>query len=345
MGSFFGWVLRRGAVAGVALWTAGAPVTAGEGPQTAPTLAQWLGFPPGARVLVVHGDDMGLCQSANAGTLQALTEGRASSASIMVPCPWFPDAARIARARPELDLGLHLTLNCEWNSLRWAPVAGRARVPGLVDPEGFMWRSAADVLQHATPEEVEIELRAQIELALQNGLRPTHLDTHMGTVFATPAFFDVYRRLANEYGIPYMAPRIVPPADNPLERARNQQYAALAQQLTAGGELLLDFLQTDAGGESLEARIEYWADQVRRLAPGVTQFIIHCGIDNPELAAITGSHRSRDWDRQAWCSPQLRAAIEETGVILTTWRELGRRRALAQASLSSAEPAAESPNR
>lgn len=296
-----------------------------ERPLAAPHVGAWLGYPADAKVLLVHADDMGLCHSVNVATLEAVKGGMVTSASLMAPCDWFVEAVELAKTYPEGDWGLHLTLTCEWKTLRWRPLAEASAVPGLLDRHGFMHRSVLDVAAHATPAEVETEIRAQVEHALRLGFRPSHLDSHMGTLFATSEFFEVYRKVALDYGIPYMAPRVPPAGSSPVETALYRRFATYTPQLVEAGEIVHDYLQTDTGGQGLEERIAYWADQVRGLRPGVTQFIIHCGQEVDELKAITGSYRSRTWDATAWQSPQLRHVLEEEGVVLTTWRELARR--------------------
>ena len=172
------------------------------------TLAERLGYPPEAKLLIIHADDLALARSVDAASFAALERKAASSASVMVPCPWFTEVAAYAREHPDQDLGLHLTLTSEWKTYRWGPVASKDQVPGLLDPSGYLWPDVPDVAKHAKPEEVEREIRAQVELAIRSGLKPTHLDTHMGTVFAKPEFFAAYLKVAHEFGIPAFVPRV-----------------------------------------------------------------------------------------------------------------------------------------
>jgi hypothetical protein len=165
-----------------------APATA-QGP--APTVAERLGHPANARLLVLHADDLGMARSVNRATLEALEKGWITSASILVPCPWFPDAARWARAHPDADLGIHLALNSEWTGYRWGPLSGAAAVPSLVDTEGYLPLVETTVAQQAKPAEAERELRAQIDRAKAAGVRLSHLDSHMGALFGSPALLDV----------------------------------------------------------------------------------------------------------------------------------------------------------
>ena len=168
---------------------------------TAPSVLERLGHAPDARVVVVHADDIGMCHSANVGAFEALDGGVVSCGSLMVPCPWFAEAAEIARQRPEIDLGVHLTLTSEWEVYRWGPVVGRDAVPSLCADDGCFYPTTEEVLAHATVEDVERELRAQIDKALAAGVDVTHLDSHMGTVFAPP-LLEVYARLMRAYELP-----------------------------------------------------------------------------------------------------------------------------------------------
>jgi len=156
-----------------------------------------------------------MCHSVNQATKEGYEKGIVSSGSLMAPCPWFQEAAAYFREHPEFDVGLHLTLTSEWELYRWRPVKSKERVPGLIDNDGFLWRSSEEVAQHATPEEVETEIRAQIEHAKHFGIRPTHLDTHMGTLFARAEYLEVYYRISEEYGIP---PLLVKPSRELGER-------------------------------------------------------------------------------------------------------------------------------
>ena len=167
-----------------------------------PTLAERLGFKATDKLLIVNVDDVGGSHAANAAAIDALENGLATSATIMVPCPWFPEIAAYAKARPQSDFGLHLAHTSEWRGYKRGPVASRNEVPGLVDPQGYLWPDIFSVYKNSSPEQAYIEARAQIQKALAAGVDVTHLDSHMGALQYDDRYFQVYRRLAKEFDLP-----------------------------------------------------------------------------------------------------------------------------------------------
>ena len=149
------------------------------------TYAEKLGFPKGAKVIILHVDDVGMSFDSNEGAINAMTKGVATSCSIMMPCAWVPGFFHYLKQNPKTDAGLHLTLTSEWKDYRWGPLSGKSSVPGLVDDEGALWPSVSEVVNNASAYEVDKEIRAQIERAKAMGFTPTHLDSHMGTLFAS----------------------------------------------------------------------------------------------------------------------------------------------------------------
>jgi predicted glycoside hydrolase/deacetylase ChbG (UPF0249 family) len=288
------------------------------------TTAQQMGYGPNDKVLIIHADDLGMSHSADAASIEAFQKGLVTSGSIMVPCPWFPEIAAYARERPDRDLGLHLTLTSEWKYLRWRPVAPPDKVKGLLDEEGFMWKSERQTAMHATPQEIETEIRAQIERAMKFGIKPSHLDTHMGTLYTRKDFFDVYTKLGKEYGIPVMVMRPTPEAIALGKLMGTAIGEAELGGIQAQGFVMLDYLNTGVEGKNFAERKEAYKKFLRNMKPGVTMLIVHLGMDDPELKATTNSWEQRYADFRCVTDPEIEALIKELGIKLTTWREMGK---------------------
>jgi len=174
--------------------------TAMNAPRTA--LAERLGFKATDKILIVNVDDIGNSHAANAAVMDATENGLATSATIIVPGPWFPEIADYARKHPQADFGVHLAHTSEWATIKWGPVANKSEVPGLVDPQGYLWPDIMSVYKNSTPEQAYIEARAQVKKAMAAGIDVTHLDSHMGTMQFNEAYFQIYRRLAKEFDLP-----------------------------------------------------------------------------------------------------------------------------------------------
>jgi len=290
-------------------------------PAEEPSLVERLGYPRNAKLLIVHADDVGMCHGVNVATVEAMTKGWVSSASIMVPCPWFPEAVELARANPKLDFGLHLTLNSKWRYYKWGPVTPRDQVRSLVDGEGFLRRSYIETLGFAAAEDVEKEIRAQVQRALEFGLHPTHLDSHMGTLFMSYDYFNAYRKVAHEFKIPYLVPE---PALHWIEKfdpRRRIATAATMKEIKAAGDIVINDVVMGIEA-STEKRTRAYVDVIRNLKPGVTEILMHCGNDSEELKAITHSWAHRAADARAFMDPVVKQAMDEAGVRLIGWATL-----------------------
>jgi hypothetical protein len=287
-----------------------------------------LGFDAGERVVVVHVDDLGMSPSANRGGVEAL-DGAATCGSVMVPCPGFDAMAAVARERPELDLGVHLTLNAEYPSYRWGPTA--SEVPGLVSPDGGMWRTSAETVANASSDQVERELRSQIDRALEAGIDVTHLDSHMGTVF-DPSFVDVYVALASAYRLPAFIPRVdlellagqgLPPQ---LER-----YVDLIEAVERRGFPVFDHFNSDSLEFEPGCGAEHNRARVDGFGPGLSYLITHCAEGGAELESIALDWRQRDEERRIYSDGTMSehlAASEIRTVGMRPLRDLLRRRLL-----------------
>lgn len=293
------------------------------------TFAERLGWPAGARVVIFHNDDTGLCHEANQGTIIGMEQGLITSASVMMPCSWVPEFAAYLKAHPEVCSGLHLTLTSEWENYRWRPVACPEQVPGLVDEQGCLWDNVELVTKNASVTEVETEIRAQIALAKRMGLPITHLDTHMGTVFARKDYLEAYIRVGMEMGIPVM----VPGGHMELLKQTDPQIAenmdairVVAEMVWLAGLPVLDDISTDSYDWKTTEKTSRYAQILRDLKPGVTQIILHATDPTPVFDRITMSAVTRKGDLNAMIDPELRKVVEEEGIILTNWRELKARR-------------------
>jgi chitin disaccharide deacetylase len=268
-----------------------------------PTLAERLGHPPDAKLLIVNCDDLGSTRSANVAVYEALRHGVATSASLMVPCPWARDAA--AQYRGE-DVGVHLTLNAEWETYRWGPIT---HSPSLLDGDGGFPRTIEDAWDHGDLEEVRKECRTQVERAIFWGFDVSHLDSHMGTLQLRADFFDVYLELAVDFQLPLRM------AAASGERAVGFPYRRLAAE---EGVVFPDHLVNAPVGA--RRRIERLLFELR---PGVTEVYLHPAIDTDELRASHPDWSGRVEDHAYLCTdPSLPDLIERSGATLLGYREL-----------------------
>ena len=273
-----------------------------------------LGYPPDAKLLIINADDLAMSHSENDASFTALDQKLVTSATVMVPAPWFGEVAAYARTHPDADLGLHLTLTAEWQTFRWGPVTPRNLVPSLVGPDGNFYATVAELEQHAKLDEVEIELRAQIERAKAMGLNPTHLDSHMLALYDTPALFAVLQKLAREYKLP-------------IRMSRNDPtFKPLLQYMTAA-DPFPDAMFTAMPDVQPAAWKDYYLNVVKNLQPGVTELVVHLAHDDAEMRAVTVNYpvwdaawRQRDVD--AISSPEFRKALADNHVILIGWRSI-----------------------
>jgi predicted glycoside hydrolase/deacetylase ChbG (UPF0249 family) len=290
-------------------------VTHGASPNSSQrTLAERLGYQASDKLLIVNGDDAGMCHAANQATIDSLQNGWMTSATIMVPCPWFPEIAAYAKAHPQADFGVHLTHTCEWKNYRWGPVSGRHAVPGLVDRDGYLWPDILSVYLNATPEEAETEARAQVQKALAAGIDVTHLDSHMGTLQYDLRFYAVYRRLALEFNLPLRMA-----SQDMLETRAAGQIRA---QLAADGVVFPDYL-IHGGREKGETVTTYWKRMLANLKPGVTELYIHAALATEELKHITGSWEDRATEHRLFTTdPEIREILKAQGVKPIGYRAL-----------------------
>jgi len=281
------------------------------------TLTERLGYPRDAKLLIVHADDLGMAHSVNVATIKAFESGLVTSGSIMVPCPWLPEIAAYARANPQADLGLHLTLTSEWTQFRWGPVAPKDRVASLLDNNGYFRLTETDAAKYADPKEVEMEIRAQIERAKALGIVPTHLDSHMGTLYQNKALFEIFLRVAREQKLPVR-----------VAKAWFTRADFLPELLTPN-DVFIDRVLDINPGVAPQDWASFYTDALRKLEPGVTEVVIHLAYDDTEMRGATSDHPAwgaawRQRDFEFFTSDAFRKVLAENNIKLITWRELGK---------------------
>jgi chitin disaccharide deacetylase len=275
------------------------------------TVAERLGYPADTKLLIIHADDLAIAHSEDAASFEALDKGAVTSASIIVPGPWLTEVADYAKAHPDVDLGLHLALTSEWKTFRWGSVESKDKVPSLLDPAGTLWSLSELVAKNAKPQEVEREYRAQIERALSMGIHPTHLDTHMGSAFATPEIFAAYTKIAHEFHLPFLTGQVGP---------------KLASSLS-DKDVIVDSVIIANPNVHADQWKEFYLNAIKNLKPGLTEIIVHLGHDDAELQAVMVDHpdygsawRQRDFD--AVSSPEMKKALQDNHVVLIHWKDL-----------------------
>ena len=277
------------------------------------TLQEKLGYASNDKLLIIHADDLGLAHSENSASTQLLNLGNISSASIMVPCPWFYDIAEYAKNQPELDFGLHLTLTSEWKYYKWGSVAPANLVPGLINDKGYMYAEVEQVYQYSNPQEADIEIRAQIDRALAFGIDVTHLDSHMGTLFWNPEFMKVIFKAGQDYKLPVMLSK--------------QMLPIMPKEIADQAPFLVDFIHMANPEDYKKGMNQFYKEVMNGLSPGVHVLLLHAAFDDEEMRAITVEHpeygaewRQRDFD--FFSSEECSLLIKNQNIKLITWREI-----------------------
>jgi len=281
----------------------------------AESLAERLGYKATDKVLIVNGDDVGMCHAANLATIESLEQGLMRSSTILVPCPWFSEIASYAREHPDKDFGVHLCHTSEWKFYRWGPVSDREKVPGLVAPDGYFWRDVPEVYAHATPEQALVEARAQVQRALEAGVDVTHIDSHMGTMQLDPEYLKSYLQVAVELKLPVRMA-----SQETLARAG---FPKLREQFSSKGIVFPDyFVYEELKDENRDVKA-FWLGIVKNLKPGVTELYIHAAMATDELKAITGSWNTRSQEYAVFTHDEdMKRLVTDEKIILIGYRPL-----------------------
>jgi chitin disaccharide deacetylase len=279
------------------------------------TLAERLGYPADAKLVILHADDVAMAHSVNMASFAALDQKAISSASVMVTCPCLTEVAEYAKAHPDADLGVHLTLTSEWKTYRWGPVAPKDQVPSLLDPQGYFYPDVPSAAAHIKPNEAEREIRAQVEMAIQMGIRPTHLDTHMLALTATPQLYATLVKVGHDLKVPFLALR--------------GYGGRRIRWLLSDTDIVFDSLAVFDSNVRPGQWTESYVKLLDSLKPGLHYLIVHPGYDDAELEAVVDGQQSfgaawRQRDFDAVTSPEFKRALERNHIILVGWKDLAK---------------------
>jgi predicted glycoside hydrolase/deacetylase ChbG (UPF0249 family) len=267
-----------------------------------------LGYPNDARLLIINTDDFGMCHSINEAIFQALKRGVARSATLMVPCPWALHAMHWLRENPDIAFGIHLTVISDPVDYVWGPVTARDKVPSLVNEAGyfFNFEGMSELFARAKLAELELEFRAQIETVLAANLKPTHLDWHSLRLDGRSDIPDLMVGLAKEYGLAL--------------RVRGRPWV---EKVQSQGLPTVDYDFLDSYMMGTIDKAARYAQLLRELPAGLSEWAIHPGLDSSELLAIEpdGNH-SRQLDYNFLMSAEAPEIIREEGIILLSYEPL-----------------------
>ena len=277
------------------------------------TTAQRIGYPPDARVLIINADDFGMCHDENEATIIGLTQGLFTSSTILTTCPWFEEVADFARRTPTADLGVHLTLNSEWDRYKWGPVLGHSDVPSLTDDRGYLWPNVPSVFEHDRLNEVEIELQAQIEKAIAAGIDVTHLDCHMGPLHMRADYHRVYLKLAVNFRLPIRL--------TSRQVMRQLGMGDILSDLDCNGILYPDHF-VHPGPSHLDQTESFWTDLLRSLKPGISEIYCHPALARDELKSCALDWQQRQRDFEFFTSQKIRQLVKDEGIELIGYRKL-----------------------
>jgi chitin disaccharide deacetylase len=281
------------------------------------TIQERLGYSKDTKLLIIHADDIGVSQSENAASIYAMEKGSVSSGSIMVPCPWMGDIAVYARSHPNVDLGLHLTLTSEWKNYKWGPVTPVNQVSSLANTNGYLYSTTDSLYMHARPEEVEKEIRAQIERAKLFGIDPTHFDAHMGCLFGTPEYIQLLIKMGREYKVPVLLNR----------EAFKLVFNIDISKYISDKEVLVDKLFMAQPNDYKNGMSNYYTAIFKSLQPGLSCILLHAAYENPEMQAVTIDHPDygaawRQADFNFFTSAGCRDLLQQQKIKVISWKEI-----------------------
>lgn len=284
--------------------------------QVKENLAEMLGYPRDSKLLIIHADDMGLAHAVNTACIEAFNNKGITSGSIMVPCPWANEIEKYVRDHPGMDVGIHLTLTAEWDLYKWGGITPADQITSLLDSNNYFYPSVEQLGKTVKPEEAEKEIRAQIDRAIASGVRPTHIDTHMGSVLANPGLIKIYLNLSDIYHLPVLFPRAYlswfPPE--------------MAKSLDSKIFLLDNLFMLEP--EMIKGNwIDAYKKAIETLKPGLNEMIVHLAVNNDEMQAITSGHPDygSEWrqnDLDMVTGNEFKQLLSSNHIILIGWKQI-----------------------
>ena len=285
---------------------------------------QKLGYSETDRLVIIHTDDIGMCHASVQAFQDLWAFGTITSGATMVPCPWFPAVARMCREDPAIDMGVHATLNAEWEGYRWGPVSTSDSSSGLMDEAGYFHQWHQAVYDNARPEAVEKEVNAQVERALSAGIDVTHVDSHMGTIM-NPLFIQSYIQAASSRLLPSMLPRLDAIGIEMMGVGEQERimYLPVMQMLESMGLPMLNGLLSMPLNEPDQgAQMENAKELLGNLPEGITHFVLHPSIDTPELRAIASDWESRVANYRVFMSDALKTFLQQEDIKSIGYRQI-----------------------
>ncbi|MFW9866957.1 MAG: polysaccharide deacetylase family protein [Candidatus Thorarchaeota archaeon] len=280
-----------------------------------------MGYESDDIVVITHIDDIAMSHAANVAAFECLDFGIAKCGAVISVSGWLMEAAYICRENKKYDIGVHLTLTSEYNTYRWHPLSTSDINSGLLDSEGYLWRTTEEAVNNATPGAAELEMKAQIEIAIQNGIDVTHIDSHMGTVIM-PKFVQSYINLSREYNIPAFIPRLSKADLIGLGYANLEKIVEkMINDLEKANVPLIDHLKSGTL-EFQEDKIKFYCDLFSSLKPGLTHLLFHPAKMSPELRALKHTPVERNQDYEAFTNNELKNYVESLDIHLIGYKDL-----------------------
>ena len=301
-------------------------------------IAERLGYDSDSKLLIIHGDDIGVSHSVNIASFDGYLNNVINSGSAMIPSPWIKEVAAFHKKHPKYDLGLHLTLTAEWKNYKWRGVSSSNEIKSLINNENEFFDNTGDVNINADPEEVRKELQAQIDFSRLIGMNPTHIDTHMGALAVNKYLWRVYievghknklvsmvtmSRSLNLFDEEFPMPKYIVPVNDiyMLYPGADRTFIENAAGVDIANSLIVNDIY------KYEDWYKLYSNKIKSLQPGLNVFLLHLGYDNEELKAVTVDHPEygslwRQLDYDVFKSKEIKQLLKDEGIKLVTWGEI-----------------------